>query len=388
LQLAGQLAEQPGHPVLLDVSQGGLVDARRAVVAAHRDPRPAQDVLAVDLVSQRMEPSFRAGLGRPVQHMPQCADPAASDSRQGGPSRISGTHRSGPPSLRVNEAAALPSPQVVLSRGSTGTTAASDCLPAPRPLPGSSPVIGRRWPAGTAARSGRGGPPQFPPPPSEHSAPSTAGSPSRLRFQDLHRFHGLHRDYRGSAPSHPLTTRQASLDAADRSVAPLLSKGLRRRAPTRPVSRPDRQPATGLPGDYPDRIFTGRRRRASDQVIIAGQPPTDALGARNFAVMATITAMLLASHRDSIDVLPALPADWPTGSVAGLRTRHRADVDIRWDDGGISELVLTARDDVTVTVTFPRPSTRPPRTDADPRGPHPARCRSHDMPGQSRPDNV
>jgi hypothetical protein len=42
---------------------------------------------------------------------------------------------------------------------------------------------------------------------------------------------------------------------------------------TRHVSRPNRQPATGLPGDYPDRTYTGRRRRASDQAMIAGQPP-------------------------------------------------------------------------------------------------------------------
>src|SRR5208282_86748 len=33
-------------------------------------------------------------------------------------------------------------------------------------------------------------------------------------------------------------------------------------APTRPVSRPSRQPATGPPGSYPDRTSTGRRRRA------------------------------------------------------------------------------------------------------------------------------
>jgi Insertion element 4 transposase N-terminal len=69
-------------------------------------------------------------------------------------------HRSGPPSLRVNEAAALPSPQVVLSCGSTSTTAASDSLPAPCPLPGSSPVIGQRLSAGTARplRPGRASP--------------------------------------------------------------------------------------------------------------------------------------------------------------------------------------------------------------------------------------
>ena len=50
----------------------------------------------------------------------------------------------------------------------------------------------------------------------------TPDSPSRLHCQDLHRFHGLHRDSRGSALSCPLTTRQASLDATDRSVASLL----------------------------------------------------------------------------------------------------------------------------------------------------------------------
>ena len=103
--------------------------------------------------------------------------------------------------------------------GSTGTTTASDSLPAPRPLPGSTPVIGHGLSTGTGARFGRGGPPQFPPPPSERSAPSTPGSPSRLRLQDLHRFHGLHREQPGSALPQCLTTRQASLHATDRSVA-------------------------------------------------------------------------------------------------------------------------------------------------------------------------
>jgi hypothetical protein len=72
---------------------------------------------------------------------------------------------------------------------------------------------------------GRGGPPQFPPSPSERSAPSTPGGSSGLRIQALHPFHGLHPEGRGWAPPRPgepgtLTTRQASLDATDRSVAP------------------------------------------------------------------------------------------------------------------------------------------------------------------------
>src|SRR5215468_10206818 len=49
-QFAGQLIKQTGNPVLLDCGQGGLVDARRAVVRAHRRPRAPQNVTAADLV--------------------------------------------------------------------------------------------------------------------------------------------------------------------------------------------------------------------------------------------------------------------------------------------------------------------------------------------------
>src|SRR5690348_5385485 len=116
--------------------------------------------------------------------------------------------------LRTDEAAALPSPQVVLSCGSTGTTAASDAHPASHPLPG---VTGYRTPrSGSTIRRlpGRGGPPQFPPPPSIRSAPPTPGSSSRLRFQALHRFHGLHPGYGGSALPCPALTGGNGYDAA------------------------------------------------------------------------------------------------------------------------------------------------------------------------------
>ena len=71
LQLGGQFIEQSGYPVLLNMVQGGLVDARCAVVRAHRDPRTPQHVSAVDLVCKRVEPSSGIGLGRPVERMLQ-----------------------------------------------------------------------------------------------------------------------------------------------------------------------------------------------------------------------------------------------------------------------------------------------------------------------------
>src|SRR5579872_5340213 len=215
------LAEQPGHPVLLDVSQGGLVDARRAIVAAHRIPRPLQDVLAVDLVSQRMKPPVRIGLGRPVQRMLKRSDSVPSDSRQGGPSRILGTHQSAAPSLRVNEAAALPITAgcVVLRldryydrlRLPPGTTPASRLHTGYK----ARPFRGHREPApaGEGLPSSRRHHLNVP-------RPLTPGSPSRPHLQDLRRFHGLHREPPGSALPQCLTTRQASLHATDRSVAP------------------------------------------------------------------------------------------------------------------------------------------------------------------------
>ena len=44
-----------------------MIDAGRTVIAGHLLPRPLQDVPAVDLVIERVEPSPGIGLGRPVE---------------------------------------------------------------------------------------------------------------------------------------------------------------------------------------------------------------------------------------------------------------------------------------------------------------------------------
>ena len=53
----------------------------------------------------------------------------------------------------------------------------------------------------------------------------------------------------------------------------------------------------------------------------------------NFGGCAGIMEMLLQSAPDSVTPLPALPEQWPSGSVHGLRTRRGTTVDIVWKDG-------------------------------------------------------
>ena len=136
---------------------------------------------------------------------------------------------------------------------------------------------------------GRGGPPQFPPPPSERSAPSTPGGSSGLHIQALHPFRGLRPEGRGSAPPSPgkpgtLTTRQASL----RRYGPLSRSPYRAfDAGLRPGPFPDRAASllpgllaatrTGLTPAGNDELMFGSGH-SIDHLQTAGHTPTFCVG--------------------------------------------------------------------------------------------------------------
>jgi alpha-L-fucosidase 2 len=72
----------------------------------------------------------------------------------------------------------------------------------------------------------------------------------------------------------------------------------------------------------------------------------------NFGGTAGVAEMLVQSHRGRIDLLPALPAAWPKGRVAGLCCRGGVSVDLTWADGQLSSVALTSVRDASIPVTY------------------------------------
>ena len=61
--------------------------------------------------------------------------------------------------------------------------------------------------------------------------------------------------------------------------------------------------------------------------------------------------MLLQSHEGFLRLLPALPPNWPDGSVRGLRARGGYTVDISWVGGALGEAVILCSQDGTLRLS-------------------------------------
>jgi alpha-L-fucosidase 2 len=109
------------------------------------------------------------------------------------------------------------------------------------------------------------------------------------------------------------------------------------------------------------RFEEGERAHENIQALLARSTLTNLFDTHppfqidgNFGGTAAIAEMLLQSHAGEINILPALPKSWPTGTISGLRARGAVGVDISWRDGRATSLVLRPKINGVYKIRIPK----------------------------------
>ncbi|HOY24044.1 MAG TPA: glycoside hydrolase family 95 protein [Cellvibrio sp.] len=103
-----------------------------------------------------------------------------------------------------------------------------------------------------------------------------------------------------------------------------------------------------LDGDRAHKVLSEQLTISTLPNLWDNHPPFQIDG--NFGATAGIAEMLLQSHNNQIQLLPALSSKWASGSVKGLRSRGNLMVDMRWHNLELQEAVLHAGHSSEITI--------------------------------------
>ncbi|WP_304062919.1 glycoside hydrolase family 95 protein [Pedobacter glucosidilyticus] len=72
--------------------------------------------------------------------------------------------------------------------------------------------------------------------------------------------------------------------------------------------------------------------------LLDAHPPFQIDG--NYGATAGIVEMLMQSHTDAIELLPALPQEWAVGEIKGIKARGNFTIDMKWNAGKLIEAIV------------------------------------------------
>ncbi|MFI8378355.1 glycosyl hydrolase family 95 catalytic domain-containing protein [Leeuwenhoekiella sp. NPDC079379] len=84
--------------------------------------------------------------------------------------------------------------------------------------------------------------------------------------------------------------------------------------------------------------------------LLDAHPPFQIDG--NFGGAAAILEMLVQSNDDEVHILPALPSDWKSGKIKGIKARGGLELELEWSNNEATSLIIISQVDKKITLTI------------------------------------